>query len=161
ASGRTLGRSRRRPGAGGDADRLGVAMESSRGEGATGPRSVRGPFARLCFRQGDRAVLDLVLFRARRGPAPRAGTALGTRAALHVQRIKTVAARIAHGYAAHAQRRLTVVPVGLSFAARKRFRGRVLVSFGEPVAVSPHLAVYREQPAKALHALTTAIQSAM
>src|SRR5207248_4891644 len=57
--------------------------------------------------------------------------------------------------------RLTIVPVGLSFAARKRFRGRVLVSFGEPVAVSPHLAVYREEPAKALHALTTAIQEAM
>jgi len=84
-----------------------------------------------------------------------------TRAEPHVQRIKTGAARIALGYAAHAQRRLTVVPVGLSFAARKRFRGRVLVSFGEPVAVSPYLAVYREEPAKALHALTTAIQQAM
>ena len=84
-----------------------------------------------------------------------------TRAEPHVQRIKTGAARIALGYAAHAQRRLTVVPVGLSFAARKRFRGRVLVSFGEPVALSPYLAVYREEPAKALHALTTAIQWAM
>src|SRR5881409_2958054 len=57
--------------------------------------------------------------------------------------------------------RLTVVPVGLSFEARKRFRGRVLVSFGEPVAVSSYLAVYREEPAKALHTLTTAIQWAM
>jgi 1-acyl-sn-glycerol-3-phosphate acyltransferase len=84
-----------------------------------------------------------------------------TRAEPHVQRIKTGAARIALGYAAHAQRRLTIVPVGLSFAARKRFRGRVLVSFGEPVAVSPYLAVYREEPAKALHALTAAIQRAM
>jgi len=53
------------------------------------------------------------------------------------------------------------VPVGLSFEARKRFRGRVLVSFGEPVAVSSYLAVYHEEPAKALHALTTAIQWAM
>jgi hypothetical protein len=84
-----------------------------------------------------------------------------TRAEPHVQRIKTGAARIALGYAAHTQRRLTVVPVGLSFAARKRFRGRVLVSFGEPVTVLPYLAVYREEPAKALHALTTAIQCAM
>src|SRR5207245_6092317 len=57
--------------------------------------------------------------------------------------------------------RLTVVPVGLSFEARKRFRGRVLVSFGEPVAVSSYLAVYHEEPAKALHTLTTAIQWAM
>src|SRR5882762_7331980 len=84
-----------------------------------------------------------------------------TRAEAHVQRIKTGAARIALGYEAHAPRRLTLVPVGLSFEARKRFRGRVLVSFGEPVAVSSYLAVYREEPAKALHALTTAIQWAM
>ena len=84
-----------------------------------------------------------------------------TRADAHVQRIKTGAARIALGYEAKAHGRLTVVLVGLSFEARKRFRGRVLVSFGEPVAVSSYLAVYREEPAKALHTLTTAIQWAM
>jgi 1-acyl-sn-glycerol-3-phosphate acyltransferase len=84
-----------------------------------------------------------------------------TRAEAHVQRIKTGAARIALGYEAHVPGRLSVVPVGLSFEARKRFRGRVLVSFGEPIAVSPYLAVYRQEPAKALHALTTAIQGAM
>jgi hypothetical protein len=84
-----------------------------------------------------------------------------TRAAAHVQRIKTGAARIALGYEAHAGGRLTLVPVGLSFEARKRFRGRVLVSFGAPVAVSSNLAAYREEPAKALHMLTTAIQCAM
>jgi len=37
------------------------------------------------------------------------------------------------------------VPIGLTFEARKRFRGRVLVSFGEPVAVSPYLGVLRHQ----------------
>ena len=102
-----------------------------------------------------------------------------TRAEAHVQRIKTGAARIALGYEARAPGRLTVVPVGLSFEARKRFRGRVLVSFGEPVDISSYLAVYRAEvggedvrppsrpfngsdiPAKALHALTTAIQAAM
>jgi len=84
-----------------------------------------------------------------------------TRAEAHVQRIKTGAARIALGYEAQAPGRLTVVPVGLSFEARKRFRGRVLVSFGEPVAVSSYLAVYRQEPSKALHTLTTAIQWAM
>ena len=56
-----------------------------------------------------------------------------THAEAHLQRIKSGAARIALGYEAHAPGRLTVVPVGLSFEARKRFRGRVLVSFGEPV----------------------------
>jgi len=84
-----------------------------------------------------------------------------TRAEAHVQRIKTGAARIALGYEAHAEGRLTVVPVGLSFEARKRFRGRVLVSFGEPVAVSSYLVAYREEPAKGLHTLTTALQQAM
>jgi 1-acyl-sn-glycerol-3-phosphate acyltransferase len=91
-----------------------------------------------------------------------------TRADAHLQRIKTGAARIALGYEAHAPGRLTVVPVGLSFEARKKFRGRVLVSFGEPVDVSSDLAAYRGRPfngsdipAKALHALTAAIQWAM
>jgi 1-acyl-sn-glycerol-3-phosphate acyltransferase len=84
-----------------------------------------------------------------------------THAEAHLQRIKTGAARIALGYEAHAPGRLAVVPVGLSFEARKRFRGRVLVSFGEPVDVPSYLAVYREEPAKALHALTAAIQWAM
>jgi 1-acyl-sn-glycerol-3-phosphate acyltransferase len=84
-----------------------------------------------------------------------------TRAEAYLQRIKTGAARIALGYEAHAPGRLTVVPVGLSFAARKRFRGRVLVSFGESVDVSSYLAGYPEEPAKALHTLTTAIQGAM
>ena len=84
-----------------------------------------------------------------------------TRSEAHLQRIKTGAARIALGYEAHAPGRLTLVPVGLSFAARKRFRGRVLVSFGEPVDVSSYLAAYREEPAKTLHTLTAAIQGAM
>ena len=84
-----------------------------------------------------------------------------THSEAHLQRIKSGAARIALGYEAHAPGRLTVVPVGLSFEARTRFRGRVLVSFGEPVDVSSYLAVYREEPAKALHTLTAAIQGAM
>lgn len=84
-----------------------------------------------------------------------------THAEADLQRIKTGAARIALGYELRAPRRLTVVPVGLSFAARKRFRGRVLVSFGERVDVSSLLAGHRDAPAKALHALTTTIQAAM
>jgi glycerol-3-phosphate O-acyltransferase/dihydroxyacetone phosphate acyltransferase len=84
-----------------------------------------------------------------------------THSEAHVQRIRAGAARIALGYEAHAPGRLTVVPVGLNFETRKRFRGRVLVSFGEPVDVSSYLAVYREKPAKALHTLTTTIQWAM
>jgi 1-acyl-sn-glycerol-3-phosphate acyltransferase len=84
-----------------------------------------------------------------------------THSEAHVQRIGTGAARIALGYEAHAIGRLAVVPVGLSFEPRRRFRGRVLVSFGAPVDVASCLAVHREEPARALHALTTAIQGAM
>jgi len=84
-----------------------------------------------------------------------------THSEAHVQRIKAGAARIALSYEAHAPGRLAVVPVGLSFEVRKKFRGRVLVSFGEPVDVSAHLVVYREKPAKARHTLTQAIQWAM
>jgi glycerol-3-phosphate O-acyltransferase / dihydroxyacetone phosphate acyltransferase len=84
-----------------------------------------------------------------------------THSEAHLRRIKTGAARIALGYEAHSPGCLTVVAVGLSFEARKRFRGRVLVSFGEPVDVSSYLSVYRDEPMKALHGLTAAIQSAM
>ena len=84
-----------------------------------------------------------------------------THSEAHLRRIKTGAARIALAYEAHAPGRLTVVPVGLSFEARRRFRGRVLLSVGEAVDVSSYLASYCGEPAKALHALTTAIQAAM
>jgi glycerol-3-phosphate O-acyltransferase / dihydroxyacetone phosphate acyltransferase len=84
-----------------------------------------------------------------------------TRADAHVQRIKTGAARIALGYEAHAPGGLAVVPVGLTFEVRRAFRGRVIVSFGAPIAVSPYLAGYREDPGKAVHAFTTTIQRAM
>jgi glycerol-3-phosphate O-acyltransferase / dihydroxyacetone phosphate acyltransferase len=84
-----------------------------------------------------------------------------TRAEAHVQRIKTGAARIALGYEAHTPGRLAVVPVGLSFEARRPFRGRAIVSFSAPIDVSPCLAVYRDDPVKALHALTATLQRAM
>src|SRR5258705_12980905 len=55
----------------------------------------------------------------------------------------------------------TLIPVGLSFDARKSFRSRVRVSFGEPIPVAPYAAVHREDPARAVEALTTAIQEGM
>jgi glycerol-3-phosphate O-acyltransferase / dihydroxyacetone phosphate acyltransferase len=91
-----------------------------------------------------------------------------THAERRVQRIKTGAARIALEYEAgaadgHAPGRpsLAVVPVGLTFAARKSFGGRVRVAFGDPVPVTPHLHLYRDDPAKAVSALTDTIQWAM
>ena len=91
-----------------------------------------------------------------------------THAETRVQRIKTGAARIALDYEeARAPGRaeptppLVLVPVGLSFEARKSFRGRVLVAFGEPIPLGPHVARAREEPVAAVKGLTDAIQSAM
>ncbi len=79
-----------------------------------------------------------------------------------VQRIKTGAARIALQYQASGRGApLTLLPVGLSFEARKSFRGHVRVSFGEPIPVIPYATVYRDDPAKAVEGLTTAIQWGM
>jgi 1-acyl-sn-glycerol-3-phosphate acyltransferase len=89
-----------------------------------------------------------------------------THAEARVQRIKTGAARIALEYearrlAGRGGERLALVPVGLTFEARKSFRGRVRVAFGDPVPVTPYLPPYREDPAKAVDGLTTAIQWGM
>ena len=84
-----------------------------------------------------------------------------THAEARVQRIKTGAARIALGFEDRHPDALTVIPVGLTFEARKSFRARVLVSFGPPVPVSPYLAAYRTDGVKAVDALTDAIQWAM
>jgi glycerol-3-phosphate O-acyltransferase/dihydroxyacetone phosphate acyltransferase len=79
-----------------------------------------------------------------------------------VQRIKTGAARIALDYQASGRGApLTLMPVGITFEARKAFRGHVRLSFGEPIALAPYAPVYRDEPAKAVEALTTAIQWGM
>jgi 1-acyl-sn-glycerol-3-phosphate acyltransferase len=85
-----------------------------------------------------------------------------THAESRVQRIKTGAARIALDYQASGRGApLTLMPVGITFEARKAFRGHVRLSFGEPIALAPYAPVYRDEPAKAVEALTTAIQWGM
>ncbi len=84
-----------------------------------------------------------------------------THAEARVQRIKTGAARIVLGHEAEHPGALTVIPVGLSFEARKSFKGRVLVAFGEPVPVAPYAAAWRTDQVRAVDELTTAIQWAM
>jgi len=79
-----------------------------------------------------------------------------------VQRIRTGAARIALDYqAAGRGAPLVLIPVGITFEARKAFRGHVRVSFGEAIPLGAYAATYRDEPAKAVEALTTTIQWAM
>jgi glycerol-3-phosphate O-acyltransferase / dihydroxyacetone phosphate acyltransferase len=84
-----------------------------------------------------------------------------THAEARVRRIKSGAARIALGHEAARPGELSLVPVGLTFEARKSFLGRVLVSFGESIPVAPHLEAYRKHPCRAVDALTGEIQRAM
>ena len=84
-----------------------------------------------------------------------------THAEARVQRIKTGAARIALEYEASHPGELRMIPVGLSFEARKSFRSRVLVAFGEPIQPAAYLRAYREDPVKAVDALTRDLQWAM
>ena len=84
-----------------------------------------------------------------------------THAEARVRRIKSGAARIALGHEAARPGDLSLIPVGLTFEARKSFLGRVLVSFGEPIPVAPYLEAHRQDPCKAVDALTRAIQRAM
>ncbi len=88
-----------------------------------------------------------------------------THAESRIQRIKTGAARIALDYesrrAGGLGEVLTLIPTGLTFEARKSFGGRVRVSFGEPILITPYLEVYREDGVKAVDGLTTAIQWGM
>ena len=86
-----------------------------------------------------------------------------THAEPRVQRIKTGAARIAlEAEVSHGGKLgLALIPVGLTFEARKTFRSRVLVTFGEPIEFQPYLDRYGEDPRKVVDALTTAIQWAM
>jgi glycerol-3-phosphate O-acyltransferase / dihydroxyacetone phosphate acyltransferase len=78
-----------------------------------------------------------------------------------VQRIKTGAARIALAWETAHPRTLAMIPVGLTFEARKSFRARVLVSFGAPLPVDSYVTAYREDPVKAVDALTSHLQDSM
>src|SRR5688500_18218423 len=84
-----------------------------------------------------------------------------THAESRVQRIRTGAARIALGWESEHPRDLSVIPVGLTFEARKSFRARVLVSFGPPLPVHAYAAAYRDDPVKGVDALTDGLQRAM
>jgi glycerol-3-phosphate O-acyltransferase/dihydroxyacetone phosphate acyltransferase len=74
----------------------------------------------------------------------------------HISKLKTGAARIALGAAKQQPgMTLTVVPCGLHYATRERFRSSVLVQFGEPIVIDAALlAVYDEDPRAAARSVT-------
>lgn len=74
--------------------------------------------------------------------------------------VKTGAARMAlelehrHG----GKLGLQIVPVGLTFSDKERYRSEVLVHFGEPIRIPDFLAGYPEKKHDCLHKLTTEIE---
>lgn len=78
-----------------------------------------------------------------------------------VQEIKTGTARIALGAEAEQDYALDlkIIPVGLNFVNRDRFLSRVLIRFGEPIQVSDYAQLHREDPTRAVKALTDKLQT--
>lgn len=76
--------------------------------------------------------------------------------------MKTGAARIALGAAARAGGRLWIVPTGLYYTGKSRFRSEVLMLYGEPVEVAPaSLEADGEPPGEAVRTLTQRIGEAL
>lgn len=74
--------------------------------------------------------------------------------------LKTGAARIAFR-AVEAGAKVQVVPVGLTYAEKTRFRSQVRIEVGEPFDVKPFLPAAPEQQGAAAHALTDRIAEAL
>ncbi len=81
----------------------------------------------------------------------------------HLAPVKRGAARIAlqAESAADFSLGLALVPVGLQFEPRRRFRADVLVRFGEPFTISDLAARYVESPGEAVRELTDRIDKAL
>src|SRR2546427_2375621 len=74
-----------------------------------------------------------------------------------LQPLRTGAARIALGGAAAAGAPVQIVPIGLTFEDKRRFRSRLLLCVGEPIAVEGA----RTDDADAVRALTEAIDAGL
>jgi glycerol-3-phosphate O-acyltransferase/dihydroxyacetone phosphate acyltransferase len=83
--------------------------------------------------------------------------------ARQVQPLKTGTARIALEAESESGFRLglEIVPVGLSFQSRRRFRSRVLVYFGRPIVVSEWKDAFESDPREAARSITARLQEAI
>ncbi|HHL73072.1 MAG TPA: hypothetical protein ENJ29_11230 [Bacteroidetes bacterium] len=77
-----------------------------------------------------------------------------------VQRLKTGTARILMDTEEKNDYKLGVklVPVGLHFYSRSRFRSRVMANFGEAIELQPYFEQYKKEGFEAIRALTDAMQ---
>ena len=75
--------------------------------------------------------------------------------------LKTGAARITLEAGAHGAPGLRVIPVGLVYEDKERFRSRVLVQVGEPIDPAPEQAGYASAPRAAVQALTARIAAGL
>jgi glycerol-3-phosphate O-acyltransferase/dihydroxyacetone phosphate acyltransferase len=76
--------------------------------------------------------------------------------------LKTGAARIAlEAEARHGALGLRVLPVGLVYEDKERFRSRVLVQVGEPIDPAPEAALYTSGPRAAVRGLTARIAAGL
>jgi 1-acyl-sn-glycerol-3-phosphate acyltransferase len=80
----------------------------------------------------------------------------------HLARLKTGVARIVLGAAARRGVRDTrIVPVGLTFEQKGKFRSRALVTIGEPLDPTPWLDEHARDEAGAVRGLTAAVREAL
>jgi glycerol-3-phosphate O-acyltransferase/dihydroxyacetone phosphate acyltransferase len=80
----------------------------------------------------------------------------------HLARLKTGAARIVLGAAEkHGVTSARIVPVGLTFEQKGKFRSRALVTIGEPLDPAPWIAQCASDEAAAVRGLTQAVRAAL
>ncbi len=86
-----------------------------------------------------------------------------THADWQVKKIKTGAARILLETEKRNAYKLGIklIPIGLNFSSRKKFRTSVIVSVGEPVTAAPFFAGYEAGDFSAVEGLTSKLQKAM
>jgi 1-acyl-sn-glycerol-3-phosphate acyltransferase len=79
---------------------------------------------------------------------------------LRIRKIKTGAARIALEAEAKNDFRLAVrlVPVGLNYLAKTRFRSDLLIKVGEPIEARAYQEAYRQDPQHGVRAMTAELQ---
>lgn len=130
-------------------------------------RAVRPPREESGARAGDASRNDESFGRCRAELTAGGALALFPEGVSHsdsqLRPLKTGAARIALSAEAENDGRLgvTVVPVGLYYGRKSRFRSSVVLAVGEPIDVAPLLPDYRNDERSAVAALTERIDAGL